>query len=108
MCDVCPHEIGDIHLRRLRELGFAALGLIQAVQQAEQQGGLVLEVVVDGAVRHAGCPGHLPNRGALESLLGKHPRRGIQDTVAPPARGNLLRVLVRLQPRGTAFGIGVK
>ena len=83
--EIVSHKTPHICIDDLRQVVLAPLGLVQAVQDAEQQGGLVLEVVVNRPVGDSRGLGHIANGGAVKAALSKDLRRGVEDL--GPAQG---------------------
>jgi hypothetical protein len=59
------------------------LGLVEAIQDPEQECRFVLEVDVDGAVSHSSLSGDSADRGRLEAPGGENLGSGIEDVVTP-------------------------
>jgi len=76
-------EIVNIALQRPHQLFIQGLQLGQAGHDANQQVGLAGKVVIDGPLRHAGCPGNLFGSGTVKALLSEHGGGSVEDLVAP-------------------------
>src|SRR3954452_12637354 len=94
MLEIPAQKVLRVERRRLREVGFPLAGFVQAVEDAEQEGVFIREVVVNGAVGDAGFLGNLPDGGAVKALRGKDLGGGVENLLPPGCYQRFLQGIV--------------
>ena len=101
--EILPEETAYIGIGDLRQIHRAPLGFVHAVQNAEEQGGLILEVVVNRPIGDSCGLCYIVNGGAVKAPLSKHLRRCIQDLSLSQGSNLFLKGFVWLRHRGISF-----